>query len=414
MHGDGEQRLFLLLHLVDPLPRHEPPAEAPEPLRAGDPYDAEVWYTDQQVGRVMAKLKELGLYDKSAIIVTGEPGGANGAGGAAGSDLSGPRTRVPIIARVPGVAPRRVRAAVGHVDLAPTLLHLARAEPAGTFLGRSLLDVMTGAREDDLASDHVLQEAAFALNAGRADHRARRRAIATATHHLVWQREPNAEAVACYDVLDDPAERQDLWATRYGEEVCAGLRLELRRHVALLPFAQLAPRFTIDLTASVSAAHAPLRPPRLPRLARFQDAIRFVGLDVSSPQATDESAPLAPGETLLLTMHFEVARSLRGWQLVVELEGPAAGTAGEPLAAAFSVDDWRPGHKARKQLGITAHPRQALGAYTLHAGFRRPSSASDRLPVTPSDAHDGHDRLRVLTLTVGDAARPTAPPAEPP
>ena len=40
------------------------------------------------------------------------------------------QTQVPFIVRVPGLAPRRVRVPVGHVDIAPTFVNLARAPPS--------------------------------------------------------------------------------------------------------------------------------------------------------------------------------------------------------------------------------------------------------------------------------------------
>ena len=65
-------------------------------------------FTDRHVGRVIAALKELGLYDKTAIFVTGDHGEGLGEHGvtAHGYDLYAPQTKVPLIVRVPGLQPR--------------------------------------------------------------------------------------------------------------------------------------------------------------------------------------------------------------------------------------------------------------------------------------------------------------------
>ena len=95
---------------------------------------------------MVAALKELGLYDKTAIIVTGDHGEGLGEHGivAHGYDLYAPQTKVPLIVRVPGLGSRRVKEPVGHVDLAPTLVNLAGGPQEKSFLGRSMLDLVAG------------------------------------------------------------------------------------------------------------------------------------------------------------------------------------------------------------------------------------------------------------------------------
>ena len=44
--------------------------------------------------------------------------------------------------RVPGLRARRVKEPVGHVDIAPTLVNLARGPQEKSFLGRSMVDLL--------------------------------------------------------------------------------------------------------------------------------------------------------------------------------------------------------------------------------------------------------------------------------
>jgi arylsulfatase A-like enzyme len=77
---------------------------------------------------VLDELKAQGLWDKTAIVVVGDHGESLGEHNinAHGYHLYSPHTKVPFIVRVPGVPARRSPTPVGHVDLAPTLVNLAR------------------------------------------------------------------------------------------------------------------------------------------------------------------------------------------------------------------------------------------------------------------------------------------------
>ena len=66
-----DESFFLFLHYYDPHANYEPP----EPFKtryASNPYAGEIAYTDYCVGQVIDKLKALGLYDSSLIIITSD------------------------------------------------------------------------------------------------------------------------------------------------------------------------------------------------------------------------------------------------------------------------------------------------------------------------------------------------------
>ena len=86
-----------------------------------DRYDGEIRFTDLHLGRLIAHLRAAGLWDRTAVVLTGDHGEGFGEHGVTehGFDLYPAQTKVPFIVRVPGIAPQRVRVPVGHVDIAP-------------------------------------------------------------------------------------------------------------------------------------------------------------------------------------------------------------------------------------------------------------------------------------------------------
>src|SRR5260221_63771 len=93
---------FFFLHFYDP---HEP-YEPPEPFASewkGHPYEGEVAFADHGVGLVIEKLRELGLYDSTLIVITGDHGEMLGEHGELnhGFFIYEGALRVPLVVRVP-------------------------------------------------------------------------------------------------------------------------------------------------------------------------------------------------------------------------------------------------------------------------------------------------------------------------
>src|SRR5262249_36012078 len=64
----GRQPFFLWVHLFDPHDPYDPPGDLKRRF-ASAPYDGEIAWTDQLVGRLVADVKSRGLSDQSAIVV---------------------------------------------------------------------------------------------------------------------------------------------------------------------------------------------------------------------------------------------------------------------------------------------------------------------------------------------------------
>ena len=101
---NSQKKFFLWMHLYDPHAPYNPP----EPYRtqyAGRPYDGEIAFADEQVGRLLRYLKDKGIYQKTVIVLTGDHGESLGEHGEKthGFFIYNATMHVPLIIRVPEV-----------------------------------------------------------------------------------------------------------------------------------------------------------------------------------------------------------------------------------------------------------------------------------------------------------------------
>lgn len=202
----AERRFFAWVHLYDP----HTPHEAPEPWRsrlAGQPYNAEIAWTDALVGRLLAELERLGERERTIVAVVGDHGESLGEHGEAehGYFIYRSTSWIPFLLDAPfaGVRGKVVEAAVGQADLAPTLLALAGVEPEpGQGLeagqGRSLVPLLAGRPDPPEAPPRAYSESFLPrLHYGWAELRSVRRD----RWHFIEAPRPEL-----YDVEADPGE----------------------------------------------------------------------------------------------------------------------------------------------------------------------------------------------------------------
>jgi len=378
-----DQKFFLWVHYYDPHLAYETHPEIPAfGASRVDRYDGEIRFTDLHLGRLIAHLRTAGLWDRTAVVLTGDHGEGFGEHGVTehGFDLYPAQTKVPFIVRVPGIAPQRVRVPVGHVDIAPTLLNLARGAAEPAFIGRSLIPDVIGPPAPDTDTRAVFQEVT--------SERGKKRALATTTRHLVWNAVPG-DTTECYDRVRDPAEEHDIWQ-RDDDGACAALARSLKRMVAGLAL----PRGAADkLAQAVTPPGRAAPPPTHPLAAALGDGILVRGYDVVASQ-------IPAGGTLDVTYHFAVGKPLApGWRLFFHLEGPSGyrNLDHVPVDGLMPIDRWRPGQVLRDRQRIPMPPGTPPGMYTLYLGAFR---GAERLPVTPAALNDGNNRLRLLSFVV--------------
>jgi arylsulfatase A-like enzyme len=208
-----------------------PYADVPEPART---HFAMVSEMDAQIGRVLAKLDELGLRENTLVLFASDNGAAINRGGSNGPlrgwkwYLNEGGIRVPLIIRWPGRVP------AGRVDSA-SLLHVCDLMP--TFL-RMAAGVMP---ETDLGDGQDATEALLGRDFQRIrpmmwHHPMRYRSLqALAIRDGRWKllMDPDGSNLELYDLAQDEGERHNL-ADAHPQQV-AGLRDRLESWYDSLP-----------------------------------------------------------------------------------------------------------------------------------------------------------------------------------
>jgi choline-sulfatase len=143
---EAKKPFFLFLHVYEPHKPYTPPPR----FASYEPYDGEIAYTDEIVGRLFDRLRALDVYDRSTIILTADHGEGLGDHGEQehGLFLYNATTQIPFIVKLPGpltnARARRVAAPVQQIDLVPTILDLAAAPARPGLHGRSLRPLLEG------------------------------------------------------------------------------------------------------------------------------------------------------------------------------------------------------------------------------------------------------------------------------
>lgn len=131
---------FLWLHLYDPHYPYTPPE--PYATRFRDrPYDGEIAFADSQVGRIEQDLKQRGISDHAVVVVAGDHGEGLGEHGEKnhGFFIYNSTLHVPLLIKIPGVAPGVAQRDASLVDIMPTVLQALRLPIPASVQGQVLL-----------------------------------------------------------------------------------------------------------------------------------------------------------------------------------------------------------------------------------------------------------------------------------
>ncbi|UCD27446.1 MAG: sulfatase, partial [Planctomycetota bacterium] len=132
--------VFLFLHYYDPHDAYIPPEPFATTFKESL-YAGEIAYTDHCIGQVFAKLKSLGMYESSLIIVTGDHGEMLGEHGETTHMyfIYESAIKVPLIYKLPGSsASQRIDDIAGIIDIVPTVCDLVEIEPPAGIQGKNL------------------------------------------------------------------------------------------------------------------------------------------------------------------------------------------------------------------------------------------------------------------------------------
>lgn len=203
------------------------PDSAPRPLanevedarELTNQYDVELRFQDAQMERVLAAVREAGLWDETVVLVVGDHGdGLCQHGLAAHGDSWNEQLHAPLIVRAPGLEPARIQRTVSLLGTMPTVIPLLGLSGAEAFLRAS-----TGT--DLLASPQP--ETVFSRDTGR------ERGVVLVRYTLTGERwkyfriehADGRVTEELYDLRADPYELEDVAAAN--PDVCEQWREDL-------------------------------------------------------------------------------------------------------------------------------------------------------------------------------------------
>ena len=211
---DASKPAFTWVHYFDP---HAPYAPPVEPLVGGDRYDAEIAFVDRELGRLLARLDELGRGARTLTVVVADHGEGLGDHDEETHTLLiyGATMRVPLILHAPGaLAAGQVfdGSVASVVDIVPTVLELLGVDDAGVVDGISL-----AAQPPDPDRLAYMESMVPWLDHGWAP-----------LHGLRRHRDKLilAPAPEYFDLIADRTESSNLWATASGGSAARRDRLD--------------------------------------------------------------------------------------------------------------------------------------------------------------------------------------------
>lgn len=175
------------------------PGERPQHVILRDIYEGEVRYTDLHVGRVLDRLRELGMDGSTIVVLLADHGEEfNDHGGLGhGNTLYEEMVHVPLVVRAPGIAAHRVKELVRQVDVLPTVLDLVGLPVPPGIVGRSLVPALRGQPLPEVGGLAEFRKETHAKDSWR-----------TERYRLI--RETPSGDVELFDVREDPLEQRNI------------------------------------------------------------------------------------------------------------------------------------------------------------------------------------------------------------
>ncbi len=222
-----DRNFFLYVHTIEPHDPYRPPTrlvdlfspQGKEPADV-DLYDAEIMHADSNLALLISKLKELGMYDDTLLIITADHGEAFREH--EGITLHGSKPyneliHIPLIVRLPGAVPggRVVDHNVQLIDIAPTILDALNIHGNEQFQGMSLLPLITGGAADAFESRTV-------YSAGKG---------VTAAIRRDWKLMRSQDGLSLYDLSTDFGETKSVAIEN--ESIVRSLEEELSNYLAV-------------------------------------------------------------------------------------------------------------------------------------------------------------------------------------
>lgn len=274
--GIRNKRFFCWVHFYDP---HDP-YTPPEPYKteySNFPYDGEIAYTDEVIGKLFAKLEELHLKDRTLIVVTGDHGESLGQHQELthGLFIYDATLHVPLLIHLPGDRQqRRIQGIARHIDIAPTLLQWMGIQPPVKMQGRSLIPLIQGKEKQKRIA---YSESIYAKNAyGWSPLKG----ITTEEYKFI-----DAPKSELYDEKSDPRETRNLIEEK--PSIAKALRSQLDE--------------IIDSQSSESAKGPQKMDPET------EEKLRALGYIGATTEGTAEGAKIDPKDKIQLVINSNLA-----------------------------------------------------------------------------------------------------------
>jgi arylsulfatase A-like enzyme len=312
------------------------PTEAREARRA---YLASTSFVDAQVGRVLAKLDELKLADRTVVLLTGDHGYQLGEHGLwAKQTLFEEGTRVPMLVAAPGVTPGVCSQLVEQVDIYPTLAGLAGLDVPPYVQGRSMQPFLADPSTKGRPAVFSTMVSTHTKLTGRAVRTDRFR-------YIEWDEGRGGRQL--YDHASDPHELRNLAAEPAQSDRVERMRARLSAHVAqrsgAAPPAAARPNVLIMVADDLGWADlgcqgcADVPTPHIDSIAR--NGVRFTSGYVSAPVCS-------PSRAGLLTGRFQTRFGHE-----VNLPGADRATVGLPLTETLAAQRFKAAGHATGHIG---------------------------------------------------------------
>lgn len=398
---------FMWAHYIDPHGRY---VAHPDVVDYGssepDLYDAEIKWTDQQVGRLLDQLARLPSYASTIVIVTSDHGDSMGEHGVPlgthGTALYRELQHVPMIFYVPDNRPRVVHGAVTNLDIVPTVAALCGIDVHDLpFEGRSLVPQLFYGAED---RDRIV----FAeTNAPQKE-----RAAISERWKLIYYFASNLYEL--YDLAADPWEHTNL--APQAPPALATMKQALQAWMDRVMYVR-DPVFN-QAFRQLSDVVLPSAPaPQVAAQGQTLDGIAILGAGIA------DGRPVTPGARLDVHVYFRVDRptatayrfQLAAWP--VDPAAPAAAPAPGSIlrsalrttaGGAFPTDRWKRGDHVRERFPLTV-PADWHGAIGLGLVAEDAAGTAHE----PTGASLGSDRQIAVLGTIPLAGPGSSPSAHP-
>lgn len=380
---------FLWAHYIDPHGRY---VAHPDVVDYGstesDLYDAELRWTDKQLGRLFDELKRLPSNDRTIIVITSDHGDSMGEHnvpiGTHGTALYREMLHVPLIFYIPNLQPRAIGGAVSALDIVPTLAEIAGIDTSDlTFEGKSLVPQIFYGQEDR-------ERIVFAETNAPSPQRA----AISAAWKLIYNVRANVHEL--YNLEADPWEKTNL-APKHPPAL-AVMKSALDAWLERVVYAR-DPTFN---QASKAILGVVLSAPPSPEVAVSGHTLDGGKLEILGIGVAANSPRPAPGARVDVEVFFRVKErtsipyrfQLAAWPVTAPAyqptDAPPATMLRSPMRVTadgfFPSDRWRAGEYIRERFNLTI-PADWQGnglavALVAHDASGRPAPATGPAPAS--------------------------------